>query len=114
MVGFGCREGVAVDGLWDGGDDVGGEVRRSQEYPSDRGLTTLRPIGPWHTHGGQVKILGRAPAIPRGSGSYVEGWYQGAAEAGGQARAPLYVSRGIGTTFLPVRLGSTPEIAVFD
>jgi len=27
---------------------------------------------------------------------------------------PLYVSRGIGTTFLPVRLGSTPEIAVFD
>ncbi|MCH2469136.1 MAG: hypothetical protein MK486_03875 [Gemmatimonadetes bacterium] len=61
-----------------------------------------------------MKILGRAPAIPRGSGSYVEGWYQGAAEAGGQARAPLYVSRGIGTTFLPVRLGSTPEIAVFD
>ena len=25
-----------------------------------------------------------------------------------------FMSRGIGTTFLPVRLGSTPEIAVFD
>ena len=67
-----------------------------------------------HTHGGQVKILGHAPAIPRGSGSYVEGWYEGAAEAGQQTVAPLYVSRGIGTTFLPVRLGCTPEIAVFD
>ena len=67
-----------------------------------------------HTHGRQVKVLGRALALPSGSGRYVEGWYEGDAEKGGQANAPLYASRGIGTLLLPIRLGSTPEIAVFD
>ena len=62
----------------------------------------------------RCKVLGRALALPSGSGGYVEGWYEGDAEKGGQANAPLYVSRGIGTVFLPIRLGSTPEIAVFD
>ncbi|HEX2077375.1 MAG TPA: metallophosphoesterase [Longimicrobium sp.] len=60
-----------------------------------------------HTHGGQVNLLGWAPMLPRGSGRYVRGWFR---DAGG---VPLYVSRGIGTTVVPVRFGSPPEVAVF-
>lgn len=59
-----------------------------------------------HTHGGQVQIFGHAPLLPRGSGSYVEGWYRD----GGPA---MYVSRGIGTSVLPVRFGSRPEVVFF-
>jgi predicted MPP superfamily phosphohydrolase len=60
-----------------------------------------------HTHGGQVQLLGWAPLRPRGSGRYVNGWYRD--------RSPhLYVSRGIGTSVLPVRFGAPPEVACFS
>ena len=59
-----------------------------------------------HTHGGQVSIAGVRPFMPKGSGDYVQGWYR--------ERSPhLYVSRGIGTSILPVRIGARPEVAVF-
>lgn len=60
-----------------------------------------------HTHGGQVAPLGLAMVLPPGSGRYVRGWYRDPGEI------PMYVSRGIGTSMLPVRLGSVPEVAVF-
>lgn len=60
-----------------------------------------------HTHGGQVSLAGWRPYLPEGSGDYVGGWYRGDGPA-------LYVSRGIGTSVLPVRFGSSPEIAVFS
>jgi predicted MPP superfamily phosphohydrolase len=60
-----------------------------------------------HTHGGQVAILGAAPMLPPGSGRYVRGWFRDAGQV------PLYVSRGIGETGLPVRFGSVPELAIF-
>lgn len=60
-----------------------------------------------HTHGGQVAILGAAPMLPPGSGRYVRGWFRDAGQV------PLYVSRGIGETGLPVRCGSVPELAIF-
>jgi len=60
-----------------------------------------------HTHGGQVAPFGRALVLPPGSGGYVAGWYR-------EAGPPLYVSRGIGTSHLPVRIGATPELAIFD
>jgi predicted MPP superfamily phosphohydrolase len=59
-----------------------------------------------HTHGGQVNLFGLIPFLPEGSGDYVKGWFT-------NGRPHLYVSRGIGTTILPVRLGSRPEVAVF-
>lgn len=59
-----------------------------------------------HTHGGQINIFGYTPYTPRGSGGYVAGWYNG-------KKPRLYVNRGIGTTFLPIRIGSRPEITVF-
>jgi hypothetical protein len=60
-----------------------------------------------HTHGGQVAPFGLALALPSGSGRYVAGWYR----AGGP---PMYVSRGIGTSLIPVRLGATPELVRFE
>ncbi|MEI6037796.1 MAG: metallophosphoesterase [Planctomycetota bacterium] len=60
-----------------------------------------------HTHGGQVAPLGIAIVRPRGSGRYVAGWYEGDGP-------PLYVSRGIGTSLLPVRIGATPELVHID
>lgn len=59
-----------------------------------------------HTHGGQVKLLGYVPMLPPGSGSYLSGWYN-------HIQPPLYVSKGLGTSVLPVRLGCTAEITVF-
>ena len=61
-----------------------------------------------HTHGGQIRMLGFAPVLPRGSGGYVSGWYHGA------GRVPLYVSRGIGTSLIRARLGASPEVSVFE
>ena len=60
-----------------------------------------------HTHGGQVTLFGFAPVRPTGSGRYTQGWYDGASPK-------LYVSRGIGTTALPVRFMAPPEIVCID
>lgn len=60
-----------------------------------------------HTHGGQVALGGLAPLRPPGSGPYVAGWYKG-------GPIDLYVSRGIGTSVLPLRLGARPEVASFE
>lgn len=60
-----------------------------------------------HTHGGQIRILGYAPYKPKGSGRYTSGWYR-------DHNPHLYVSKGIGTTAMPIRFGSRAEIAVFN
>jgi hypothetical protein len=60
-----------------------------------------------HTHGGQVAPFGLAMLTPIGSGRYVAGWYR----ADGP---PMYVSRGLGNSGLPVRIGSTPELVRID
>lgn len=60
-----------------------------------------------HTHGGQIKILGIAPFTPEGSGRYISGWYR-------EELPHMYVSRGIGTTGLPIRFGSRAEITIFN
>lgn len=60
-----------------------------------------------HTHGGQVTLGGWAPVTPVGSGRYVAGWYR-------DETIPLYVSRGIGETAIPLRFWCPPEIAVFE
>lgn len=60
-----------------------------------------------HTHGGQVTLFGLVFWTPRGSGAFTSGLYD-------LSMCPLYVSRGIGTSILPIRFGSRPEIAVFD
>ena len=59
-----------------------------------------------HSHGGQVRIPFWGPLwLPAGVGPYVHGWF---ASSGSQ----MYVSRGIGTTILPVRFACRPELAI--
>jgi predicted MPP superfamily phosphohydrolase len=59
-----------------------------------------------HTHGGQVRIPFVKPLwLPRGSGQFLEGWY----ERGGTR---MYVSRGLGTSGLPIRFHCRPEITI--
>ena len=60
-----------------------------------------------HTHGGQIAIAGWAPFTPKGSGHFVAGFYN-------ISGCRLYVSRGVGMSIISARLGSRPEIAVFD
>jgi len=60
-----------------------------------------------HTHGGQVAFGPWAPLRPRGSGRYVAGWYQ-------DDGPDLYVSRGVGTSIVPVRFGSVPEVVLIE
>jgi hypothetical protein len=72
-----------------------------------RGLELPDLIVAGHTHGGQVRLppFGHF-VLPPGSGRYVRGWYR-------DTRAPLYVSRGIGTSGLNVRFLCRPELPVF-
>jgi predicted MPP superfamily phosphohydrolase len=56
-----------------------------------------------HTHGGQVAPFGVKLAVPPGSGSYFRGWYES-----GPRR--LFVTRGMGNSVTPFRVGSRPEI----
>lgn len=57
-----------------------------------------------HTHGGQIRIGGRAP-IHHSRFGYEQGWF-----VEGQSR--LYVGRGIGVTVLPIRIDAPPEIPI--
>ncbi len=61
-----------------------------------------------HSHGGQIAPFGRAIVLPHGCGPYVKGWYHR------DDAAALFVSRGVGTSSIPVRIGSPPELAVID
>lgn len=61
-----------------------------------------------HTHGGQVRLPFLRPlSLPDGSGDYVSGWYQ-------KQNSYMYVSRGVGTTVLPIRFLCRPEVAVIQ
>ncbi len=62
-----------------------------------------------HTHGGQAALEFISPELApsRLVTPYVAGWFQ---KPGGQ----LYVNRGIGTIFIPIRVGAPPEITVYS
>ena len=57
-----------------------------------------------HTHGGQIRVAGRAPLNHSRLG-YERGWF-------GEGHSRLYVSRGVGVTLVPVRIDAAPEIPV--
>jgi len=59
-----------------------------------------------HTHGGQLKFPIIGPLwLPGGCGRYLEGWYE-------RNGSKLYVSRGVGTSVLPIRFLCRPEIPI--
>ncbi len=59
-----------------------------------------------HTHGGQIQFFGKEFYKPGGSGKYLDGWYK-------SEQSLMYVSRGIGTSYLPMRLGARAEAPIF-
>ena len=62
-----------------------------------------------HTHGGQIYIPGLGtPVVPSEFGQkYAAGLVQGPV-------CPVFISRGLGHTVLPVRIGVRPEMAVIE
>ena len=59
-----------------------------------------------HSHGGQIRLPFLKPLwLPAGVGSYVEGWFE-------KEGSRMYVSRGVGTTLLPIRFLCRPELAI--
>lgn len=75
----------------------------TRDHLLDLGIPTPDLILSGHTHGGQIAPAGICLVTPPGSGNYVAGWY---CDNG----PPMYVSRGIGTSTVPIRLGSLPEL----
>ncbi len=77
------------------------------------GFADLLPVGTpaslvlgGHTHGGQIRLPLLPAFRPYGSGRFLEGWYDTPA-------APLYVSRGVGTTNIRARFRCPAELPVF-
>jgi uncharacterized protein len=83
------------------------DVAEEPEFVGSRLRVDLMLSG--HTHGGQIRLpmLG-TPIVPSRYGQkYAQGWVEGPV-------CPVFVSRGIGVSMLPVRIGVTPEIAVLE
>jgi predicted MPP superfamily phosphohydrolase len=60
-----------------------------------------------HTHGGQITFLGIVPFKPQGSGRYLKGWYK-------DSEPKMYISKGIGTSILPIRFGARAEVVEME
>jgi predicted MPP superfamily phosphohydrolase len=60
-----------------------------------------------HTHGGQIAPFGKVLVTPPGSGPYIQGWYH-------HGNNSMYVMRGVGASYLPLRIGARPELLVLD
>jgi predicted MPP superfamily phosphohydrolase len=58
-----------------------------------------------HTHGGQVSVPGIGPVIWRKRFPIVQG-------VGEQDNTAIFVSRGVGTVYVPVRINCPPEVAL--
>lgn len=70
------------------------------------GKTQLSMAG--HSHGGQFRLpfIGHM-WVPEGTGKFVEGWFE-------KDESKLFVSKGIGTSILPIRFNCSPELAIID
>jgi len=60
-----------------------------------------------HNHGGQVRLPWYIPMLPAHNGDYVNGWYY-------DKKPYVYVSKGYGTSKIPVRFGARAEITLFE
>jgi predicted MPP superfamily phosphohydrolase len=59
-----------------------------------------------HTHGGQIRGPGCTPYAGKGSGRFTSGWYDA-------PLGPVYITRGIGTSVVPLRFLCPPELPIF-
>ncbi len=77
-------------------------VKISQSYPIEVQLSG-------HSHGGQIKLpIYGALITPPFATEYIEGFYKIGSEP-----LTLYVNRGLGTTRVPFRFLSKPELTIF-
>ncbi|MBF0285491.1 MAG: metallophosphoesterase [Magnetococcales bacterium] len=87
------------------------DVLRSQGVFSPEGTGRPPPDRLWmlsgHTHGGQIAPFGLHLDPVTRNKPYVAGWYR-------ENGPPLFISRGVGSTVLPIRIGARPEVAVFQ
>ncbi len=63
-----------------------------------------------HTHGGQIRIpllTDFMLDLKKGVGGFVEGWFK-------KENSKMYVSRGVGTSKLPIRFLCRPEVAIIQ
>jgi uncharacterized protein len=111
---------LATDDFCSGHDDIGAAIGTWSPSPVTLFVThapglcdALPPSMPGfalglagHTHGGQVCAAGKSVWVPPGSGRFREGLYT-------TASGPVYVSRGIGTSLVPVRFTCRPELPLF-
>jgi predicted MPP superfamily phosphohydrolase len=88
-------------------------LSHNPDAAEDRDLLAIRPridlMISGHTHGGQVRF----PVV----GSMIVPSRYGQKYAMGLVKGPVcdvFVSRGIGTTILPIRFNVPPEIAVIE
>ena len=58
-----------------------------------------------HTHGGQVVVPGIGPIVTRKRFPIIQG-------VGAQDNTSIFVSRGVGTVYVPVRINCPPEVAI--
>ena len=58
-----------------------------------------------HTHGGQVLVPGIGPIVTRKRFPIIQG-------VGVQDNTSIFVSRGVGTVYVPIRINCPPEVAV--
>jgi len=58
-----------------------------------------------HTHGGQVLVPGIGPIVTRKRFPIIQG-------VGAQDNTSIFVSRGVGTVYVPVRINCPPEVAI--
>ncbi len=109
---------VGVDDPFTGVDNLGVALRGTQRTPfaillahspeifMKADLTKFDLVLTGHTHGGQVRLPGLGALwLPAGSEGYDSGWFYG-------QYAQMYVTRGVGTSILPIRFLCRPEIAL--
>jgi predicted MPP superfamily phosphohydrolase len=108
---------AGLDDAWTGRPDVDAALRDAPprafrivlfhapaSFLDSAGRSGLSLAG--HTHGGQVRLPLLPPLwLPAACAGYVEGWYE-------REGSRMYVSRGIGTSTLPVRFLCRPELAL--
>lgn len=56
-----------------------------------------------HTHGGQIALVGKWLGISKVEPRYEQGWIK-------ENRIDMLISRGVGTSILPVRIGRKPQL----
>lgn len=83
------------------------QIEKLNNERSEGNKLNISYIFAGHTHGGQVRLPGYVPVLPDKSGDYVNGWYNTSAPY-------LYVSKGFGTSSIPLRFFANSEVTLFN